>query len=95
MIRRVRIGLMPSLDLAFRAAFERACIETCLAGVEFDTPDAARIAQDALRSNGYPMAEIRMFRSVNEYVNHASNWLVLRDGKSTNDRTGVCPSIGH
>ena len=87
MDRRIRIGLRPGEDRSFRSAFEQACIGVFLAGVELDTPDAARIARDGLRSSGYPNAEISMFRSVNEYLNHASNWLVWRDGRPNASRT--------
>jgi hypothetical protein len=81
MKHRTRIDLRPPLDLTFRAAFERACVAASLAGAELDTPDAARIVEDELRSDGYPNAEISLFRSVQEYRNRVSNWVAWRDGR--------------
>jgi hypothetical protein len=81
MKHRTRIDLRPPLDLTFRSAFERACVAASLAGAELDTPDAARIVEDELRSDGYPNAEISLFRSVEEYRNRVSNWVAWRDGR--------------
>jgi hypothetical protein len=81
MTHRTHVDLQPPLDLAFRAAFGRACVAASLAGAELDTPDAARIVEDELRSDGYPKAEISLFRSVEEYRNRVSNWVVWRDGR--------------
>jgi hypothetical protein len=79
--RRIRVRLLPAVDPAFRAEFERACLAAPLAGVELDAPDAARVVQDQLQSNGYPSAEIALFRSVDDYRNHVSHWFVWRDGR--------------
>lgn len=78
---RIRIDLRPRIDLTFRAALEGACVAASLAGAELDTPEAARIVEDELRSHGYPNAEISLFRSVEEYRNRASNWVAWRDGR--------------
>jgi hypothetical protein len=78
---RVRIGLVPRLDLTFRAAMEQACIAASLAGVDIDTPEAALIVEEHLRSHGYPNAEISLARSVDDYRSRVSNWLVRRDGR--------------
>jgi hypothetical protein len=80
MTNRIRIDLRPRIDSAFRAALEGACVAASLAGAEIDTPEAARIVEDELRSRGYPNAEISLFRSVEEYRNRASNWVAWRDG---------------
>jgi broad specificity phosphatase PhoE len=79
---RIRIDLRPRADLTFRSALERACVAASLAGAELDTPDAARIVEDELRSHGYPNAEISLFRSVEEYRNRVANWVAWRDGHS-------------
>lgn len=81
MNHRIRIGLRPRQDLAFRLAFERACVAASLRGAELDTPDGARIVEEELRSRGYPSAEISLFRSVEEYRNRVSNWVAWRDGR--------------
>ena len=78
---RIHIDLRPRMDLTFRAALERACVAASLAGADLDTPDAARIVEESLRSGGYPNAEISLFRSVEEYRNRASNWVAWRDGR--------------
>jgi len=78
---RVRIDFRPPADLAFRAALERACLAASVAGAELDTPDAARIVEEELRSGSYPNAEISLFRSVEEYRNRVSNWVAWRDGR--------------
>jgi hypothetical protein len=80
MNHRIRIDIRPAVDLTFRAALERACLAASLAGAELDTPDAAGIVEDKLRSDGYPNAEISLFRSVEEYRNRVSNWVAWRDG---------------
>ena len=61
---RLRIDLRPRADLEFRAALERASVAASLAGAELDTPEAAQIVEDELRSDGYPSMEISLFRSV-------------------------------
>lgn len=81
MQHRIRIDLRPRTDLTFRAALERACVAASLAGADLDTPDAARIVEEGLRSCGYPNAEISLFRSVEEYRNRASYWVAWRDGR--------------
>jgi hypothetical protein len=81
MKHRIRIDLRPRVDLTFRAALERACVAASLAGAELDTPDAARIVEEEIRSGGYPNAEISLFRSVEEYRNRVSNWVAWRDGR--------------
>jgi hypothetical protein len=78
---RIRIDLRPRVDLTFRAALERACLAASVAGAELDTPEAARIVEEELRSGGYPDAEISLFRSVEEYRNRVSNWVAWRDGR--------------
>ncbi len=77
----VRIGYLPRLDHAFQAAIERACLAASLTGVDIDTPDAALIAEDHLRSHGYPNAAISLARSVQDYRNRISRWHVRRDGR--------------
>jgi hypothetical protein len=84
MKHRVRIDLHPRSDLMFRAALERACLAASVAGAELDTPDAARIVEEELRSVGYPNAEISLFRSVEEYRKRVSNWVAWRDGRPRN-----------
>ena len=74
---RTRIYLQPALDPTFRRAFERACLAASVAGAELDTPDAARIVEEELHSGGYPNAQVSLFRSVQEFRNHVSNWVVL------------------
>ena len=78
---RLRIDLRPRADLEFRAALERASVAASLAGAELDSPEAARIVEDELRSDGYPSTEISLFRSVEEYRNRVSNWVAWRDGR--------------
>ena len=78
---RIRIDLRPRVDLRFRAALEDACVAASLAGADLDTPDAARIVEEDLRSGSYPNAEISLFRSVEEYRNRVSNWVAWRDGR--------------
>ena len=78
---RLRIDLRPRADVEFRAALERASVAASLAGAEFDTPEAARIVEEELRSGGYPSAEISLFRSVEEYRNRVSHWVAWRDGR--------------
>ena len=78
---RIRIELRPRVDLKFRAALERACVAASLSGAALDTPDAARIVEEELRSGGYPNTEISLFRSVEEYRNRVSNWVAWRDGR--------------
>jgi len=78
---RLRIDLRPRADLEFRAALERASVAASLAGAELDTPEAARIVEDELRSDGYPSTEISLFRSVEEYRNRVSHWVAWRDGR--------------
>ena len=78
---RLRIDLRPRADLEFRAALERASVAASLAGAELDTPEAARIVEDELRSGGYPSTEICLFRSVEEYRNRVSHWVAWRDGR--------------
>jgi hypothetical protein len=87
--RRTRIDLRPPSDTRFRAAIERACIAASLTGVELDTPDAARIVRDEVRSDGYPNAEISVFRTVEEFRNRVSNWIVWRDGRPARRPSGV------
>ena len=84
---RLRIDLRPRADLEFRAALERASVAASLAGAELDTPEAARIVEDELRSDGYPSTEISLFRSVEEYRNRVTNWTVWRDGRQRRTRT--------
>jgi hypothetical protein len=78
---RIRIELRPRIDLTFREALEHACVAASVAGAELDTPQAARIVEEELRDGGYPDAEISVFRSVEEYRNRVSNWVVWRDGR--------------
>ena len=78
---RVHIGLVPSSDPTFRVAFERACSVMSLAGIDVDTPEAARIVEEQLQGHGYPHAEIYLFRSVQDYQSHVTNWLVHRNGR--------------
>jgi hypothetical protein len=81
MKHRIRIDLRPRRDPAFRVALEGACVAASLAGADLDMPDAARIAEEELRAGGYRNAEITIFRSVEEYRNRVSNWVVWRDGR--------------
>jgi hypothetical protein len=100
---RVHIDLRPRTDLMFRAAFERACVAASVEGAELDSPDAARIVEEELRSGGYPNAEISLFRSVEEYRNRVSNWVAWRDGRPRSKernrhdepRTDRVDRIGH
>jgi hypothetical protein len=78
---RIRIDLRPRVDPTFRAALERASVAALLAGAEIDTPEAARIVEEELRSDGYPNAEISLFRSVDEYRIGVSHWVAWRDGR--------------
>lgn len=78
---RVRIRYVPLTDFAFGAAVQEACAAASLAGVDIDTPDAARVAEEYLGTHGYPNVEIRLFRTVEEYRTRATNWLVRRDGR--------------
>jgi hypothetical protein len=78
---RIRIDVRPHVDPTFRAALERACVAASIAGAELDTPDAASIVEQELRTGGYPQAEISLFRSVEEYRTHICNWVVWRDGR--------------
>jgi hypothetical protein len=80
MEHRIRIDLRPRGDPAFRVALEGACVAAALAGKDLDMPDAARIVEEELRAGGYPNAEVSIFRSVEEYRNRVSNWVVWRDG---------------
>lgn len=84
MKHRIRIDLRPRTDPMFRAAFQRACVTASVAGAELDSPDAARIVEEELRSGNYPKAEISLFRSVEEYRNRVSNWVAWRDGRPRN-----------
>jgi len=56
-------------------------VAASLAGAELDSPEAARIVEDELRSDGYPSTEISLFRSVEEYRNRVSHWVAWRDGR--------------
>jgi hypothetical protein len=76
---RVRIRLIPRLDDLFRATFERACVAALIDGADIDTPEAARLVEDHLRSHGYPDAEVQLFRSVEDYRRRTSNWVVRRE----------------
>jgi len=78
---RVRISHIPRRDPAFRAAIERACVAAYLNGVDIATPDAALIVEEHLRAHGYPETEIRLGRTVEDYRQGVSNWLVRRDGR--------------
>jgi hypothetical protein len=78
---RIRIELRPRMDPEFRAALERASVVASLAGADLDTPEAARIVEEELRSGGYPSTEISLFRTVEEYRNRVSHWVAWRDGR--------------
>lgn len=78
---KVRIRYVPLTDLAFGAAVREACVAASLAGVDIDTPDAARVAEEHLGTHGYPDVEVRLFRTVEEYRSRATNWLIRRDGR--------------
>jgi hypothetical protein len=78
---RVRISHIPRHDPAFRAAIERACVAAYLNGVGIDTPDAALIVEEHLRTHGYPETEISLGRTVEDYRQGVSNWVVRRDGR--------------
>lgn len=76
---KVRIRYLPATDHVFTAAVQEACAAAALAGVDIDLPEAAGIAEEHLRSLGYPDVEIRLFRTVDEYRNRETNWVVRRD----------------
>jgi len=79
---RVRINLLPARDQAFRAAFLRAVAGASFAEVDVDMPESARLVEDRLRVDGYPNADIRLYRTVDEYRDHVANWVVRRDGRA-------------
>jgi hypothetical protein len=85
---RIRIRLEPPDDLAFHDRFEQAVAAASSGQHELDSPEAARIAGEYLRSNGYPAATIEFSRSVDEYLQHVSHWRVLRD-RHHNEKRGV------
>ena len=87
MQHRIRVRLVPGMDASFRAAFEQACLAALTAGIDLDSAEAAQLAREQLRSIGYPRARIWTFRSVEEYRNRISNWLVWRDGQTQERRT--------
>ena len=92
---RVRIRYVPPTDLAFGAAVKDACAAASLAGFDIDTPDAARIAEEHLGCHGYPNAEIRLFRSIEEYRSRATNWVVHREGRIATDVGRPAPARNH
>jgi hypothetical protein len=78
---RVQIRLQPQDDRAFHEVFELALGAVSASLTELDAPEAAGVAEDFLRGHGYPAATVDYSRSIDEYLQHISHWLVWRDGR--------------
>ncbi len=76
---RIKAKITPWDDPDFVRAFERARAEMDRSGCCPEGPQAAAEVQRMLHDAGFPNARVEVDRTVQEALEHTSNWTVRRD----------------